>query len=66
VVPPTQSANVIRTDTVRGGPLIGGPGLGFAYHFNRRVAFASELRVLAGVPDFAVVGEVGAGVQVGF
>jgi hypothetical protein len=65
VVPPTEGAN-LRTDTVRGGPLIAGPGVGFAYHFNRRVAWAGELRLLAGVPDFAAVGELGMGVQVGF
>jgi hypothetical protein len=66
VVPPTPMADVIRTDTVRGGPVIAGPGVGFLYHFNRHVAWATELRALAGLPDFALVADLATGLQVGF
>jgi hypothetical protein len=64
VVPPT--GDVARTDTVRGGPLIAGPGAGFVYHFSRHIAWATELRALAGLPDFAVAADLGTGLQVGF
>jgi hypothetical protein len=66
VVPPTPMADVIRTDTVRGGPVIAGPGAGFLYHFSRHIAWATELRALAGLPDFALVADLGTGLQVGF
>jgi hypothetical protein len=43
-----------------------GPGVGGIYHFSRHVAVALEARGLAGVPDFALLGDVGASLQLGF
>ena len=42
-------------DTVRGGPLIGGVGLGLYYEATRRVSLVLEAHALAGFPIFSVV-----------
>jgi carbon starvation protein CstA len=43
-----------------------GPGAGFLYHFDPHFAWIVEGRVLAGVPDFAVLGELSTGGQATF
>jgi hypothetical protein len=55
-----------RNDTVRGGPIVLGPGLGFLYHFTPHIAWIVEGRGLAGLPDFAVLGEFSTGAQATF
>ncbi len=42
-------------DTVRGGPLIGGAGLGLYYEAARRVSLVLEAHALAGFPTFSFV-----------
>jgi len=68
VVPPTAGTDVVlsRNDTVRGGPVLLGPGAGFAYHFNPHLAAVVDVRALAGLPDFATVVDLTAGAQLGF
>jgi hypothetical protein len=66
VVPPTPQEGVRRSDTIRGGPVVFGPGAGFLYHFSRHFAWALEGRVLVGVPDLAALGELSTGAAVSF
>jgi hypothetical protein len=73
VIPPsppardgTQMASINRNDTIRGGPIVLGPGAGVVYHFTSHFAFLAEARLLVGVPDFATIVEVSTGAQVGF
>jgi hypothetical protein len=42
-------------DTVRGGPLIGGAGLGLYYEASKRVSLVLEAHALAGFPTFSFV-----------
>lgn len=55
-----------RNDTVRGGPVLLGPGGGALYHLGPRLALGAELRMLLGVPDFAALFELGLGAQIAF
>ncbi len=66
VVPARPHEELPRDDTVRGGPLVVGPGGGALYHFGPHLAAAGEVRLLVGAPNLAVIGEVTLGVQVGF
>jgi hypothetical protein len=66
VVPANPRAQLLRDDTIRGGPFVLGPSGGALYHFSRYAALVAELRVLAGVPNFATVGELSVGMQFGF
>jgi hypothetical protein len=73
VVPPhpdtsadTGMLTLNRNDTIRGGPVVLGPGAGFLYHFTPHFAWMIEGRLLAGVPDFAVMGELSTGAQATF
>jgi hypothetical protein len=68
VVPPTQASDVRleRNDTVRGGPVLVGPGAGFLFHVNPHLALVGELRALAALPTVAAVVDLNAGVQLGF
>jgi hypothetical protein len=68
VVPPSQATDIQlnRTDSVRGGPLVLGPGVGFAYHFGPHLAYRADVRALAGLPDFATVVDLTTGLEVGF
>ena len=53
-VSPSRQTGLVRSDTVRGGPFLAGAGGGVVYHFNPHVAWPTELRALAGVPDIAL------------
>jgi hypothetical protein len=68
VVPPSVGSDVAleRNDSVRGGPVLLGPGGGFTYHFNPHLALLAELRTLVGVPAVAAVIDFNTGVEVGF
>jgi hypothetical protein len=66
VVPPSASQGLARNDTIRGGPILLGGGGGVLHHFGPRFGLALELRVLAGVPDFALLGELNLGLQASF
>jgi hypothetical protein len=66
VVPPHPDQGVTRNDTVRGGPIILGPGLGYAYHFVQHFAWVTEVRLLAGLPDLATLAEFSTGGQLSF
>jgi hypothetical protein len=71
VVPPHPADNASmptfnRNDTIRGGPLVLGPGVGFVYHFDPHFAWIVQGRALAGLPDFAILGELSTGGQATF
>jgi hypothetical protein len=66
VVPANREMELPRSDTIRGGPFLLGGGAGLVYHFNRRVAWPLEARVLAGFPSLAAVLEIGTGVAFAF
>jgi hypothetical protein len=67
VVSPQPAEGVYRHDTIRGGPIILGPGAGLVYHFGGgRLAWALELRALAGLPEFAAVAELSTGAAFAF
>jgi hypothetical protein len=68
VVPPTAARDVTldRNDTVVGGPVLLGPGLGFTFHLTPHLALLAEVRALAGLPTFAAVVDFNSGVEVGF
>jgi hypothetical protein len=68
VVPPSVGSDVVleRNDSVRGGPVLLGPGAGFTYHFNPHLALLAELRALAGLPSVAGVLDFNTGLEVGF
>jgi hypothetical protein len=61
-----KDAGVPRNDSVRGGPLVIGPGIGPIFHITKHVALTAEVRALAGLPDPALLLDGWAGVQVGF
>jgi hypothetical protein len=63
IVPPNP---LPRNDTIRGGPFVLGPGAGFLYHFTPHFAWNAEVRLLAGLPDFAVLAEFSTAGQVSF
>ena len=49
-VAPNRRTGLVRSDTVRGGPFLGGAGGGVIYHINPHIAWPTELRALAGLP----------------
>jgi hypothetical protein len=65
-VPPPQGTRFRRNDSVRGGPVVGGTGVGVLLHLNPHLALAADGRALVGFPDFALVLDLGATLQVGF
>jgi hypothetical protein len=69
-VPPKPTSDVKtslpRNDTVRAGPIIFGPGVGFLYHFVPAFAWAVEGRALIGAPDLGYAVELSTGPQVSF
>jgi hypothetical protein len=65
-VRPDPGAQLTRNDSIRGGPVVAGSGVGVLYHLGRSAALVSELRALVGVPRFAVVLDFTAGVQLAF
>jgi hypothetical protein len=65
-VAPNRQTGLVRSDTIRGGPLLGGAGGGVIYHVNPHVAWPTELRALAGFPDVAVSVELTTGLEVAF
>jgi hypothetical protein len=65
-VPRDPEAQLIRSDTVRGGPLLAGAGIGIAYHFNPHAAWTAELRGITGLPNLAIVADLSTGLEIGF
>jgi hypothetical protein len=65
-VPPQRQSGLVRSDTVKGGPLLGGAGLGVIHHFNPHIAWSTELRGLAGFPTTAYMVELGTGIEFAF
>jgi hypothetical protein len=65
-IAPQPDQGLPRSDTIRGGPIVLGPGIGVIHHFHRRIAALVEARVLAGAPDLAAVAELNLGVQLAF
>jgi hypothetical protein len=66
VVPPHPEIGVGRNDTIRGGPLVLGPGAGYLYQFTSHFAWSVELRGLVGFPSVAALAELSTGAQVAF
>jgi hypothetical protein len=64
VVPPNDQ--VLRNDTIDGGPVVIGAGAGGIYHFNKHFGWVLELRGLIGLHHFAALGEVNTGAQISF
>jgi hypothetical protein len=63
---PPQLPKFRRNDSVRGGPLVAGAGLGVLFHLTSHVALAADTRWLFGFPDFAGVADLALGMQLGF
>jgi hypothetical protein len=66
VVPPHPELGVIRNDTVKGGPWVLGPGVGYLFNFSSHFGWAAEARLLGALPDTAALVEFMTGAQVGF
>jgi hypothetical protein len=62
VVPPLPEQGLRRNDSVRGGPVVMGPGLGLLFHLHPHAAVIAESRVMAGFPRMAALvdGRIGA------
>jgi hypothetical protein len=66
VVDPQPQAGLLRNDSVTGGPVVLGPGLGAIYHLGHHTALQAELRMLAGLPRFATMFDLVTGIAVAF
>ncbi len=70
VIPPHPTADAKttqpRNDSLRGGPVAIGPGLGFLYHFTKRFAYLLELKAMVGAPKIAAVLDATTGLQFSF
>ncbi len=65
-VPADRSVELVRSDTVRGGPLLFGVGGGVVYNFTNRISWPTEVRTIIGFPSSAVAFELGSGVAFTF
>jgi hypothetical protein len=69
VIPPKPTTDPMttlpRSDTVRGGPGIGGAAAALLYHFGPHAAVALEVKGLLGFPDAGRVADFGLGMQFG-
>ncbi|HEY0706665.1 MAG TPA: hypothetical protein VGG33_07710 [Polyangia bacterium] len=61
-----QSDVFRRNDSVKGGPVVAGGGLGVTYHFSPHLALVLEARGLAGFPTTAFVVDGSGGLAVAF
>jgi hypothetical protein len=66
VVPPLPMQGLLRNDSVRGGPMVIGPGLGVLYHLHPHAALIAESRLLAGMPSFATLIDLRVGAEFSF
>jgi hypothetical protein len=66
VLAPNKVEGQPGTDTVRGGPVVFGPGGGLRIRLGSSVAWLVEARSLIGVPDAAAVFDADTGIQVSF
>jgi hypothetical protein len=55
-----------RNDTVRAGPFIVAPGIGFLYHFHPAFGWVVDAKALIGMPDKGYAAEISTGPQVAF
>lgn len=60
---PNADRGVLTNDSLRGGPVVVGPGGGFLYNFKNRLSLVVELNVLFGFTDVAAIADLNAGVQ---
>ena len=65
-IAPNKKSGLAASDTVVSGPFAGGAGLGLAYNLNEHFIIVGEARGLAGLPNFGVMLEGSAGLQVAF
>jgi hypothetical protein len=65
-IDPQPSKGLESSDTVRGGPGLIGAGAGLLVPFSSRLALVSEANLLFGIGDFAVMLDLGLGLQLGF
>jgi hypothetical protein len=63
---PPQLPKFRRNDSVRGGPLVVGGGVGVLLHLSPHFALAVDGRWLLGYPDFATVADAGTSLQIAF
>ncbi|HXU81231.1 MAG TPA: hypothetical protein VN914_07525 [Polyangia bacterium] len=65
---PTREAktNLPRNDTVRAGPFIIAPGVGYIFHFHPAFAWAVDAKALIGMPDKGYAVDISTGPQVAF
>jgi hypothetical protein len=61
-----NSVMLASSDTIAGGPVVLGPGLGLGYAFSDRLMATTEARMLLGLGNFAAVLEGSFGVQYAF
>ena len=61
-----NSVMLASSDTIAGGPVVLGPGLGLGYAFSDRLMATTEARMLLGLGNFAAVLEGSLGVQYAF
>lgn len=66
VMDPIPNKGRSGTDTVRGGPLLLGAGVGVFYSLTDRLAVSADMRTLLGVPDKALLGEFNLGFRYAF
>jgi hypothetical protein len=65
--PQTQvKAAYLRNDSVRGGPLVAGGGLGFIYHFSPHLGLVVDGRGLLGGGNLAAVFDLSGGLAIAF
>ena len=65
-VPNDRGIELVRSDTVRGGPLVVGGGGGVIYNITQRLAWPTEARLLWGFPTVGALLEVGTGIAYTF
>jgi hypothetical protein len=65
-VPADRGVELVRSDTVRGGPVLLGAGGGLVYNFNRNLSIPAEARILVGFPSTALMFDIGVGVAYAF
>ena len=63
---PCPMQGLLRNDSVRGGPVVLGPGLGLLFHLHPHAAVLAETRLLAGLPRVAALVDARLGAEFSF
>jgi hypothetical protein len=65
-IAPVPVAGLPSSDTIKGGPVVAGPGGTLFVHLNDRMLLATEIRLLVGLHNIAAIAEGSIGLQYGF